>query len=72
MQHYELFMNEAIDKNGFGYLHVFPKHTTALTMLPFHHKDPFDRLLVAQALVETIPIVSNDLALDDYGITRFW
>ncbi|HJT32629.1 MAG TPA: type II toxin-antitoxin system VapC family toxin [Pirellulales bacterium] len=69
---YEVFMHEAIDQNGFAYLHVLPKHTAVLTTLPFHHKDPFDRLLVAQAMVENIPIVSNDLALDAYGITRLW
>jgi PIN domain nuclease of toxin-antitoxin system len=40
--------------------------------MPFHHKDPFDRLLVAQALAEKIPIVSADSALDDYGVTRLW
>jgi PIN domain nuclease of toxin-antitoxin system len=69
---YEDFMNEAIDKNGFGYLHILPKHTAVLTTLPFHHKDPFDRLLVAQALVEGMSIVSNDPGLDAYGITRLW
>lgn len=69
---YEVFMNEAIDKNGFGYLHIEPKHTAVLATLPFHHKDPFDRLLAAQALVESIPIVSSDTALDAYGITRLW
>ena len=69
---YEVFMQEAIDKNGFGYLHIEPKHAATLTILPFHHKDPFDRLLVAQALVEGIPIISNDRALDAYGITRLW
>ena len=69
---YEVFMQEAIDKNGFGYLHIEPKHTAAVTMLPFHHRDPFDRLLVAQAMVEDIPIISNDTALDAYGITRLW
>lgn len=42
------------------------------TRLPWHHKDPFDRLLVAQAIVERIPIVSSDPALDQYGITRIW
>ena len=69
---YEVFMQEAIDKNGFGYLHIEPKHTAALTTLPFHHRDPFDRLLVAQALVEKIPVISNDSALDAYGINRLW
>lgn len=69
---YEHFMHEAIDQNGFSYLHVLPKHTAVLTALPFHHKDPFDRLLVAQALVENIVIISNDSMLDSYGITRLW
>jgi len=40
--------------------------------LAAHHKDPFDRLLVAQATVEAIPIVSVDAALDLYGVTRLW
>ena len=65
-------MDEAIDQNGFGYLHIEPKHTARLTSLPFHHKDPFDRLLVAQAMVEGIPIISNDLVLDAYAVKRLW
>ena len=36
---YEVFMHEAIDQNGFAYLHIEPKHTARLTTLPFHHKD---------------------------------
>jgi PIN domain nuclease of toxin-antitoxin system len=40
--------------------------------LPLHHKDPFDRMLVAQAIVEGIPVVSSDAVLDLYGITRIW
>ena len=69
---YEIFMDEAIDKNGFGYLHIEPKHTAALTRLPFHHKDPFDRLLIAQAIIEGIPIISGDTVLDSYPVKRLW
>ena len=69
---YEVFMDEAIDKNGFGYLHIEPKHTAALTTLPFHHKDPFDRLLIAQAIIEGIPIISGDTVLDSYPVKRLW
>lgn len=47
-------------------------HLIALTELPLHHRDPFDRLLVAQAIVEDMPIVSADPALDDYPVTRIW
>jgi PIN domain nuclease of toxin-antitoxin system len=44
----------------------------ALTTLPLHHKDPFDRLIVAQTLVEQIPIISIDDKLDEYSIYRIW
>jgi PIN domain nuclease of toxin-antitoxin system len=40
--------------------------------LPFHHKDPFDRLLIAQALTEGIPIVGADALFEQYGVTRLW
>ncbi len=69
---YEVSMREAINDNGFGYLPIEPRHTAILTTLPFHHKDPFDRLLIAQAGYENIPIVSADVQLDAYGITRLW
>ncbi len=69
---YEEAMREAIDLNGFGYLHIEPRHTCLLTSLAAHHNDPFDRLLVAQALVEVIPIASADDQLDAYGVQRLW
>jgi PIN domain nuclease of toxin-antitoxin system len=69
---YESFMQRGIFGNNFSVLPIEPKHTAALTTLPFHHRDPFDRLLVAQALVEQVPILSVDAALDAYGITRLW
>jgi PIN domain nuclease of toxin-antitoxin system len=69
---YEEFLDTAINKYGFHVLPILPAHTAKVMGLPFHHKDPFDRLLVAQVMVEGIPIVSNDPALDAYGITRLW
>jgi PIN domain nuclease of toxin-antitoxin system len=66
------FIQHAIFDNGFEILPVEPQHTAALLPLPYHHKAPFDRLLVAQALVEAIPLVSNDTILDKYPITRLW
>jgi PIN domain nuclease of toxin-antitoxin system len=51
---------------------VEPKHTSILTTLPLYHRDPFDRLLVAQALVEAIPIISSDAQLDAYSVKRLW
>src|SRR5438067_806209 len=48
---YEAFMQRGIFGNGFSILPIEPKHTAALTTLPSHHRDPFDRLIVAQAIV---------------------
>ena len=69
---YEAFMQRAIFGNGFRILAIEPKHTVALTTLPLHHRDPFDRLLIAQAMVEQIPIISGDTMFDAYLITRLW
>ncbi|MBL8866776.1 MAG: type II toxin-antitoxin system VapC family toxin [Planctomycetia bacterium] len=66
------FVRHAILDNGFAILPIEPAHCDQLTTLPFHHKDPFDRLLVAQALAEDIPILSIDPILDAYGIQRLW
>ena len=69
---YELFMQRGIEGNGFEILPIEPKHTAALMTLPFHHRDPFDRLLIAQAMVEQVPIVSGDTTFDAYQSTRLW
>jgi PIN domain nuclease of toxin-antitoxin system len=71
---YEEFIGIGLNQYGFQVLPILPTHTARLIGLPFPlgHKDPFDRLLVAQALVEQIPIVSADAPLDAYGITRLW
>ena len=71
-QPHEDFMDACLNKYGFSILGIDLKHTARLIGLPFHHKDPFDRLLVAQAIVENIPIVSNDTTLDAYRIGRLW
>jgi PIN domain nuclease of toxin-antitoxin system len=54
-QPYQQFMESQIAINDFGILHIEPKHTNLITTMPSHHKDPFDRLLVAQAIAEGIP-----------------
>jgi PIN domain nuclease of toxin-antitoxin system len=69
---YDDFMQRAIVGNDFEILPIEPRHTSLLTTLPFHHRDPFDRLIVAQAIVENIPLISVDAVLDQYPITRLW
>jgi PIN domain nuclease of toxin-antitoxin system len=71
-QPYEDFIDACQNKYRFSVLPIEPKHTAALIAMPFHHKDPFDRLLVAQAKVEDIALISADAELDAYGITRIW
>ena len=53
-------------------LSITPEHADQTIALPFHHRDPFDRLLVAQAIVENMPLVSTDPTLDAYPIRRIW
>ncbi|PSB17416.1 PIN domain nuclease [filamentous cyanobacterium CCP2] len=53
-------------------LEIQPSHLDKLAKLPFHHKDPFDRLLIAQSLVERIPIVTKDKAFGSYPATLLW
>lgn len=69
---FQEFMEQQIAINRFNILPIEPRHVAPLTTLPLHHKDPFDRLLVAQAMVEQIPLVSNDSVLDAYPIRRLW
>jgi len=47
-------------------------HAAAVDALPWHHRDPFDRLLVAQAQLEGAALVSRDPALEPYGVTLIW
>lgn len=70
----ELIQNFAIGlaRERIEILDLTADHGIRAGLLPGPHKDPFDRMLIAQALGENIPIVSNDEALDGYGATRLW
>lgn len=57
---------------GLRVLDVTSGHAYRVERLPFHHRDPFDRLLVAQAMHEGMHLVSRDGRLDAYGVTRVW
>jgi PIN domain nuclease of toxin-antitoxin system len=58
--------------DGFRILPVEWPHAAAVETLPFHHRDPFDRLLVAQALIEDLTVVTGDAAFRAYGATVLW
>jgi PIN domain nuclease of toxin-antitoxin system len=61
-----------LPRNGFDLLPIELRHATHVELLPEHHKDPFDRLLAAQSLLETMPLLSADAQFDAYGVTRHW
>ena len=58
--------------NGVQYLPIEMEHLVPVVGMAFHHRDPFDRLLIAQAMVEQMPIVSGDPAFDPYPVQKLW
>jgi PIN domain nuclease of toxin-antitoxin system len=66
------FLSREITWNNFEILPISLQHATAVESLPLHHRDPFDRLLIVQAQIERLPIVSADALFDAYGVTRLW
>lgn len=61
-----------IEDRGFVGLPVSPRHGWVSGGLPGLHRDPFDRILIAQAIVEGMLLVSNEVLFDGYGVERFW
>jgi PIN domain nuclease of toxin-antitoxin system len=66
------YVPQHLAANGFKQLDISFRHVTAVESLPWRHRDPFDRLLVAQALEEKMILVSADSILDSYDIQRVW
>jgi PIN domain nuclease of toxin-antitoxin system len=69
---FERFIPEQLMINDIEILPISLPHLTLISALPFHHRDPFDRLLIAQSIVEDLPIASIDKAFDAYGVNRIW
>ncbi|HIJ97228.1 MAG TPA: type II toxin-antitoxin system VapC family toxin [Desulfuromonadales bacterium] len=71
-QSVEKFIVEQVALNGFELLPVDFRHVAAVESLPFHHRDPFDRLLVAQARAEGLVLVTADFQISNYGVSVLW
>ncbi|OCQ95605.1 twitching motility protein PilT [Oscillatoriales cyanobacterium USR001] len=69
---FQEYIEEKLSWEDFNLLNINLDHLNAIVTMPFYHKDPFDRLIVAQAMVEGIPILSKDSAFDAYSINRIW
>jgi PIN domain nuclease of toxin-antitoxin system len=63
---------EYLKQDGFRSMPITSDHAIRAGMLPGSHRDPFDRMLIAQAQAENMAVVSNDAVFDSYGVTRIW
>ena len=67
----ELFP-QSVSDSGLSLLSIEPAHLAIVSRLPFHHRDPFDRLLIAQAQVESMTLVTCDPQFQSYGAAMLW
>jgi PIN domain nuclease of toxin-antitoxin system len=65
-------LGDLIEQEGWVQLPISLEHASRAGLLPLHHRDPFDRMLVAQAQALNLPILSADRALDEYDVQRVW
>ncbi len=68
----QYFIDSEIKDYKFHLLDIQLSHIIQAVSLPLHHRDPFDRLLIAQSIIENIPVISSDTMFDQYGINRIW
>lgn len=69
---FDQLMPEQIALNDIEILQISLDDLGVVAELPFHHRDPFDRLIVSQAMTRSIPLLSSDATLDQYPIQRLW
>ena len=68
----DTFIPAQLSANRFSLLEISFRHTARVAKLPFRHRDPFDRLLVAQALEDGLTIVTSDPVFPKYGVKQLW
>lgn len=71
-QSFEILIPKELINNKFTLLPITVEHLIQLGKLPFHHRDPFDRILIAQSLCEQLPIVSKDNQFNNYSLEIIW
>ena len=67
-----LDLQDMVDGQGFAHLPISLVHARAAGLSPIPHKDPFDRLLIAQAHIERMTLISNETMFDGFGVARLW
>lgn len=68
----ELYLADLLRLNHFQLFPLTFSHVVSGAALPYYHRDPFDRVIIAQSLLEEIPVVSADTVFDAYGVNRIW
>jgi len=63
---------EQLEQNSITVLPIEMRHMSKIIDLPFHHRDPFDRLIIAQGLSEQIPVITPDAAFGQYPVQLIW
>ena len=63
---------QQIDKNGFNLLPITPAHTEKIVSLDLHHRDPFDRMLICQAMVDKLTVITADSQFQNYKVKQVW
>jgi PIN domain nuclease of toxin-antitoxin system len=69
---FEVFITQQLNLNNFTLLNITVRDIAVISTLPLHHRDPFDRILIAQAIMGNIPVLSADTIFDAYPIQRLW
>ena len=69
---FEDIFPDQLEINSIEILGIRIDHLKIAARLPFHHRDPFDRLMIAQSLIDGLPLLSVDDVFDDYGVERYW
>ena len=72
LQPYNQLIPQQLEENDINILPIELSHLTTVVELPFYHRDPFDRLIIAQALTEDLPVVSPDSLFSQYAIKLIW
>ncbi|MEW6381168.1 MAG: type II toxin-antitoxin system VapC family toxin [bacterium] len=69
---FEQLIPEQLNENEIDILPIELSHLSTVMELPFHHRDPFDRLIIAQGITERLPVISNDNVFHEYPIEIIW
>lgn len=69
---FEQLIPDQLDKNAIDILPIELNHISAIINLEFHHRDPFDRMIIAQSITENLPVITRDSMFSKYPVELIW